>query len=225
MSNPTELKTFNEKAYEKAWIPGLHGANRLRIISQLVGTGKKILDVGCYDGTIAKSLIDTGNKVVGIDIAKSAIVQAKRKKVNAFVWDIAQKPLPPKFGLFDVVVAGEIVEHVFDTDKFIKNLHRALKRGGHLIITTPNLAGLGPRLFLLFGKTPWMIENRTIGIKAGHIRYFTFDTLTELLEDNGFEVQIKCTDIVGMGKSVHIPLLDKIIPSLGRIVFIKAVKK
>ena len=74
----------------------------------------KILDVGCGIGTIAKLLKDDGHDVTGIDFSSVAVNKAKQLGIHADVVDVDKEGLPFEDGEFDIVYAGDIVEHVFD---------------------------------------------------------------------------------------------------------------
>jgi len=69
-----------------------------------IGTGKKVLDVGCNDGSDALRIIEAGNTVEGIDISFNAVEQACKRGVSARVLDISSQPLPFPAESFDVVV-------------------------------------------------------------------------------------------------------------------------
>ena len=176
-------KKFNEKRYLKRECTHKVDLIRIKKIKELIKSGnKKILDVGCYDGIVSEEFIKD-NMVVGLDHSIRALINNKLKE--KCVSDAIK--IPMKKDTFDYVIAGEIIEHIFDTDKFIKELKRVLKKKGELIITTPNLAGFGSRIMLLIGKKPFMIENSLDKNASGHIRYFTFKELKTLLEKHGFK--------------------------------------
>jgi SAM-dependent methyltransferase len=102
-------------------------------------------------------------------------------------------------GSVDLILAIEIIEHVFDTDSMIRLCKRLLKPGGVLVITTPNLSSAVNRLSLLLGWQPADTEVSTIakfgypgavlGKVVGHIRVFTFASLLEFLRFCGLDIQ------------------------------------
>lgn len=57
--------------------------------------------------------------------------------------------------MFDLVHANQVIEHLYETDLFIKEIYRILKKGGYAIISTPNLAGLHNIVSLILGKQPF----------------------------------------------------------------------
>jgi 2-polyprenyl-3-methyl-5-hydroxy-6-metoxy-1,4-benzoquinol methylase len=139
------------------------------------------------------------------------------------VCNIEEEPFPSKIGKFNTVVAGEIIEHIFDPDALLKKINSVLVPGGHLILTTPNLAGLGSRMSLLLGRLPWMVENDLLPGRSGHIRYFTYLEIVKLLNRHGFKVTNFTTDSVGIN-NITIPLLGKLFPTFGRILIVKAIR-
>jgi len=211
-------KEFNSRVYNQKFEKRIDKETRIRIkrVLKLIGKDKKVLDIACYDGFIAKKIKDQGNKVVGIEISKKAVKLCRRRGIKCIEQDI-EKRLPFKKNSFDVVHAGEIIEHVFDTDKLLQEIKRVLKPKGFLILTTPNLGALTRRIKLLFGKNP-LIEIGLIsptGEKsAGHIRYFTIGSLRELLNRNGFYIEKFETDFI-LFKSLRLKTLGRLFKSLG----------
>lgn len=83
--------------------------------------------------------------------------------------------------------ALEIIEHLFDTESFLEEIYRVLKPNGILILSTPNITGLGCRLRCLFGKRPPVIECTSRGNVSGHIRAFDKSDIKELVSEAGFK--------------------------------------
>jgi 2-polyprenyl-3-methyl-5-hydroxy-6-metoxy-1,4-benzoquinol methylase len=96
-------------------------------------------------------------------------------------------PLPWEASAFDAVVAGEVIEHVVNTDHLLREVARVLRPGGVLVITTPNLASLENRIRLLLGRYPMWMDHRVSG--AGHLRYYTPRLLRAHLAQHGFAVE------------------------------------
>lgn len=211
---------INEELYSKPYLISKSSQERVNHMVKLVGKNKKVLDIGCYDGTISKLIKDNGNDVYGVDISEPAVELARLKGIQAKRADIEEE-IPFPNGFFDVIVMGEVIEHIFDTDNFLKNIRKLLKVNGYVIITTPNLAALGRRILLLFGKNP-LIES---SCKEGsHIRYLVKDTIFSLLKSNGFTVDIFTSDVVNFTKSgiFYSAKLAKLFPTLGRTLIMRA---
>lgn len=198
---------------------------RLRKIAALVGSGHKVLDVGCWDGTLGSMLIQRGNDVYGIEVNKEVSEIAKKRGINVKVQDV-ELGFDFEDGFFDVVVAAEIIEHILDTDFFIGNVKKTLKPHGFLVLTTPNVASIGRRILLLLGKNPYFEASFGYppNAHAGHIRFFTKDLLINYLSFKGFKVTDFMSDVVNFassGKMTSESMAD-IFPTLGRSLIIKA---
>ncbi len=214
--------SYNNQTYSDPWHPNCLSQKRVEKVLELVGSGNRVLDIGCFDGTITKSIQRLGNQVVGIDISKRALQLARKKGLETVSLNFETDKLPPGLGKFDIVVASEILEHIFDTSNFLKKIHRVLRPAGQLVLTTPNLAGLGSRISLILGHSPWMVEDTLGEGTSGHIRYFTPGSLDSLLQATGFKTINFSTDSVGFGPNLSLPFLDLAFPSLGRIIVVKA---
>lgn len=214
---------FNELRYGN-WVLGNGEYYRIETIARFVGKHKTILDIGCGIGQIGQRLLKDNNLVYGIDIAKGAVTQAIKNGIKAKYCDIDTQEIPFK-AKFDTIVAAEVIEHVYDTSLFLQKIAKKLKRDGTLIITTPNVAALGRRLLLFFGKNPHIEVDFSEGT-AGHLRYFTYDTLYSLLDRNGYKVTDFSSDIVNFNASgtVFSRKFAEILPRFGRSLIIKAVK-
>jgi len=86
-----------------------------------------------------------------------------------------------------VVWAEEVIEHIYDTDYFVREVYRVLKGSGVFILSTPNLASLINRFRLLFGLQPRYVQFSIEG--PGHIRYYTVGALKKQLMKHGFVVE------------------------------------
>lgn len=131
--------------------------------------------------------------VFGIDAAKHSLMKARERGIFTVLSDVSD-PFPFYDSSFDFVYAGEIIEHIFDTRRFLTEIYRVLKPDGHLILTTPNLARLDDRLKLLFGKTPRQTSPLHPYLYL-HIRPFTFDSLKNALTECGFTGITLHTDV------------------------------
>jgi 2-polyprenyl-6-hydroxyphenyl methylase/3-demethylubiquinone-9 3-methyltransferase len=107
---------------------------RTRHIPPAYGPGATLLDVACGAGLLAPHLAHSGYRHVGIDLSPTAITQARDHGVACVRGDVVQ--LPFRDGSFDVVVAGEILEHVSDMPAVVAEVCRVLRAGGTLVIDT-----------------------------------------------------------------------------------------
>lgn len=176
-----------------------------------------MLDLGCFDGRDSRRIQQAGNMVTGVELLPEAAEAARKTGIDVHEFDLEtpEWPLPPN--QFDVVLAGEILEHLVNPDAFLENIRRHLKDSGSLIVTTPNVASLGRRLLLLAGKNPFLefsTRDEINGFPAvGHVRYFTRETLIRLCAAHGFKPVEVTSDRLNLGP-LRTRLLAQLFPSL-----------
>lgn len=202
--------------------------NRIKIVVDLIknSSNNKILDVGCYDGSISSKFLINNNIVYGIDASSDAVLIANNKGIKASVANLEEGFLFED-NFFDIVFMGEVIEHILDTDFFISEIRRVLKPGGEIIITTPNVASIGRRIMLLFGYNPFFEASFTFPKypSVGHIRYFTKKLLIDFLKEKGFETINFKSYIINFPFGIKSTLLANFFPSLGMGLVVKSFKK
>lgn len=217
---------YNEKRYSKD-MP-TDGVDKIRIdfiLKNIPDKNLNVLDIGCWDGSYAMRYKKNTNIVYGIESAETAAKKAKSKGIMVEHGNFMDNDFFKNIQ-FDVVVAGEIIEHVFDTDFFLQKIRKMLVPDGRLIITTPNVASLGRRFLLLLGINP-ILENRVkISESAGHIRYFTFKDMHKILMDNKFEIIESRSDVVNLNNkgTMFITWMPRLYKKFGRSIMICASK-
>lgn len=161
---------------------------RLRRVVEIIAEEPpaRLLDVGCGAGEFSGPLVADGWQVFGAELILSQARHACDRGVRAAVCEISSG-LPFRSAEFDLVFAGEIIEHLIDTDGFLSELNRVLKPRGVLVITTPNLASLENRLRLFFGFYPQWVDY-SLG-SSGHVRAYTPRVLRAQLAAHGFSVE------------------------------------
>jgi len=196
----------------------------------------RFLELGCGTGEFLDRVasLDERLRVWGIDISKLAIDKVKEKGFDGFALDVSQQELPFREGFFDVVYLGDVIEHLLDPDFMISEVKRILKKGGLVVLTTPNLASWCNRILLLFGFQPLFSEVSTKKIFGrsgskivGHLRLYTLKSLKEFLSYYGFKI----ISVEGAYFHVFDPLLMSIdkffshFPSLSSIDVVVALSK
>src|SRR5205085_3874329 len=116
---------------------------------------------------------------------------------------------------FATVVAAEVIEHVFDTQRLLHELSRVLEPNGWLVLTTPNLVALSGRAQLLLGRSPHNIEFDASPGTSGHVRYFTFDTLELLLRRAGLAPLGRWTNVAHFSVLGSSEKVGRLRPGLG----------
>lgn len=146
--------------------------------------GDAVLDVGSGRGAFTRALARAGAAPVGADVAEAALALA-RAEAPALEWVLVPPdgPLPLEDGRFDVVWAGEVLEHVADTATLLSEVRRVLASGGTLVLSTPDhpLARRAAVALL-----PGAFE-RHFDPRGEHLRFYTRRGLRALLADFGFE--------------------------------------
>jgi SAM-dependent methyltransferase len=148
----------------------------------------RALDVAAGSGYIAEAIAAQGWQMSAVEISTELAEQARRRGiVDVREHDLASGPLPFDDQTFGAVFAGEIVEHLVDTDRFLAEVARVLVPSGVLVLTTPNLASLENRLRLALGRYPRWLEYRLGG--EGHVRLYTPRALRFHLDEHGFDTE------------------------------------
>jgi 2-polyprenyl-3-methyl-5-hydroxy-6-metoxy-1,4-benzoquinol methylase len=145
-----------------------------------------MLDIGCSAGTWAEYWMERGWRASGIDINAENIATAQKKGITAKICDLNNDSIPFPDKSFDLVFAGEIIEHLIDTDGFLKEIRRCLRPEGHLMLTTPNLSSFENRLRIVLGYYPIWVNYNLGG--SGHVRAYTPRVLKKQLINNGFSI-------------------------------------
>jgi 2-polyprenyl-3-methyl-5-hydroxy-6-metoxy-1,4-benzoquinol methylase len=145
----------------------------------------RVLDVGCSSGYLARPLAENGASVVGIELDPDAAEVARTVCESVLVGDVEAMELPLEPGSFDVVLCGDVVEHLREPERTLSRLRPFLRPEGRLVLTTPNVANWAMRLSLLGGR--WRYTDRGI-LDRTHTHLFTRKTLVETVTGAGFRV-------------------------------------
>jgi 2-polyprenyl-3-methyl-5-hydroxy-6-metoxy-1,4-benzoquinol methylase len=178
---------------------------------EAVGTGNRVLDVGCSSGYLARPLAERGNTVVGLELDPEAARGAEEFCELVLVGDVETMDLPLEPGSFDVVLGGDVIEHLRDPAATLARLRPLLRPGGRVVLSTPNVANWAIRLSLLSGR--WRYTDRGI-LDRSHTHLFTRATLAETLEQAGYRVERIDFSVPVPGDS---DLLDGVGRAVGRL--------
>ncbi len=177
-------------------------------------TKANLLDCGCWDGINTKrfgNIIGTKN-LYGIELSQNKSKEASKRGVKVKINDLNKKFEYPS-NYFDVVVAYHVIEHLVNVRLFASEIHRVLKKGGYVLIGTPNLASWHNVFALILGLQPFSgptikpdYESELRVIKdinkermkrvfsdesetLDHVKVMTTRALIGLLEDSNFKVE------------------------------------
>jgi 2-polyprenyl-6-hydroxyphenyl methylase/3-demethylubiquinone-9 3-methyltransferase len=109
-------------------------AARATLIPPAARTGSLLVDIGCGAGVLAPHIAHLGYQHVGVDVVLGSAAIARERGVTVIVGDARAIPLSDACA--DVVVAGEVLEHVPDLDRVVAEVIRILRPGGTLVIDT-----------------------------------------------------------------------------------------
>ena len=98
----------------------------------------KLLDAGCGKGYTGESIYKLCKQYYGLDFSSSAIKIAKSRVPKGKFWEGSLRKLPFKDKFFDLIVCSEVLEHIPLYNEAIKEISRVIKKGGTILITTPN---------------------------------------------------------------------------------------
>jgi len=150
------------------------GPERVELFARYVGgPGRRVLDLGCRDGALTRAYAD-GNDVVGVDADREALAEAAKLGIETR-WADLDEPLPFDDASFDVVVAGELLEHLRDPPRLVAEARRVLRPAGLFVASVPNAYRLKNRLRFLLGRKPE--DDPT------HLQMFSAEEVRTLLAD------------------------------------------
>jgi methionine biosynthesis protein MetW len=167
----------------------------LKLISELVTPGSRVLDVGCASGYFAAWLAaNKGCAVVGNDYSQEAVDVAKQRGVDAYQIDLERERLKSKE--FDAVVFADVLEHLRNPEEVLASIEAP-----RVLISLPNITHWSGRLEVGRGRFPWEdfgLFDRT------HLRFFTQENARTLIRGAGFRIAEERFNFE------HLPLADKV---------------
>ncbi len=169
--------------------------------------GLDILDCGISAGTVADILSREGANCIGVDVNPREITGVKiiQADLNNGIPELGKK--------FDIVFAGEIIEHLFDDSRFIRESNKILKPGGLLIITVPNLVSFVNRLMVFFGITPMAAYSTDFF----HYHVYNRRRLKKIIKEQNFTILKATSSYVSFNLFAKIPGIGKFFAFLGDI--------
>jgi SAM-dependent methyltransferase len=162
-----------------------HDGSSHAVILEMIAGRKpsRILDLGCSSGLLAEQMRARGHFVVGVDNAELPGVRARTD--SFFVADLAEG-IPAEVGTgYDVIVAGDVVEHLPRPLETVRQIAGLLRPQGQLLLSVPNFSHWYPRLRVatgLFGYDRRGILDQT------HLRFFTRRSLRRMVTGAGFDI-------------------------------------
>lgn len=190
---PKEVKEkwLPEYIKEKSWIQKNFDL-RLKLLLKLVPRKGRLLDIGSHLGFFLEQAKKYGFDVLGLEPSEIAARYAIQKLgINTQIGTLDSIKFPPNY--FDTVTLFHTIEHLADPDHTIGEINRILKKDGLLVIETPNIENIWVKIF----RSKWR------QFLPNHFYFFSKETLSKLLEKNGFKV----FEVRTIGKIISLDLL------------------
>jgi 2-polyprenyl-3-methyl-5-hydroxy-6-metoxy-1,4-benzoquinol methylase len=166
-----------------------NGDNALAYILQLTGVNKRILEIGAGAGVVTRHLVKSkGCEVVALEINPAAIEKLKAYVDRVYAVDLNGSDWIAKLGgeeKFDVIVAADVLEHVYDPWTVLKQAKSLLNENGKVILSLPHAAHCA-MLSSLFGEdfryAEWGLLDKT------HVRFFGLHNIHALYASAGLAI-------------------------------------
>jgi 2-polyprenyl-3-methyl-5-hydroxy-6-metoxy-1,4-benzoquinol methylase len=153
---------------------------RLDWIEKIKRKGR-ILDIGCATGGFLNCARERGWDAYGVEFSKPAADIARDKHgLNVFKGRLEEAEYSQDF--FDVVIVGDLLEHVEDPRAFLAEVSRILKKGGLLYIAVPDFDGLYYKIAMLVS----LFNHRNYFVLPHHLYFFNRDTIYSYLRASNF---------------------------------------
>lgn len=153
------------------------------IALRMVGSGRHVLEIGCWSGHVTEHLVAAGNTVVGVEIDRDAATRNTFAE-RLHVVDLDTIAITSiERDRFDAIVLGDVLEHLREPAAVLADLVTLLADDGILVVSVPNVAHIDVRLHLLSGR--WEYQSDGL-LDRTHLRWFTRAGLRDLLASVGF---------------------------------------
>lgn len=201
---------------------------RKEFVLSRIGRNKKVIDVGCLGGQFSRLIMRQGNEVVAVEANPKAAETARKRGVPVKIADV-EAGLPFETEAFDVVHAGEVLEHLFDTRFFFAEAARVLKPGGMLLLATPNLNSLENRVRVAAGAYLSGAGAYPEDRFGSRVRVFNVAKMRELCAQAGFSIAemrgIATLEPRGRLLDLSAGALGWYFPALSKMLLVRAVKE
>lgn len=184
--NGAEALDYRRTALHKAYAPPV--GDRAGYLASLAA-GRRVLDIGVADHVwedggksfqLHRCLAASAADIVGVDILPAAIATLRAEGLAAVEADVCTDNFPTLVGGgWEVIIAGEVIEHLGDIDSMMANVAAVLVPGGRLVLTTPNPYCLRLVTAYLRGR---IVEN------VDHLTYWFPSGIAELADRCGFRL-------------------------------------
>jgi methionine biosynthesis protein MetW len=176
--------------------------DRNSILLDWTGSGRRVLEVGCSTGYMSRVMADRNCIVTGVEVDVEAAERARIYCQDVHIVDLNVRDwidnLPK--AAFDVVLLGDVLEHLVDPWKVLRQIAELLDTGGSIVISLPNVVHWMTRLRILLGQ----FDYQPFGtLDHTHLRFFTVKTARDLIESAGYRI-VRFHPVSGGWMSGHV---------------------
>jgi SAM-dependent methyltransferase len=185
-SGAPDLTTFTNYEYEL----DLNGDASAAHLVALVGKNRRVLEIGAGSGIIARALIEENNcEVVALEINPVSVEKLKTFCKSVYSADLNDRNWTSALaaeGKFDVVIAGDVLEHLYDPWTVLKAMKTLINSQGHIFLSLPHAGYKGMLACLAqedFAYGEWGLLDKT------HIRFFGVNNIQALHDNAGLAIE------------------------------------
>lgn len=136
----------------------------------------RFLDIGCGIGVYVAFMKELGWEAKGLDISQFSTDLGKKEGLDLFCGTLEEADYPDDY--FDMIYMRDVIEHLSEPDKLLKEVRRILKNNGWFFLTTGNAGSIVARL----RQEQWFF------FQKDHIHYFSLKTLKDMVERSGMRI-------------------------------------
>jgi SAM-dependent methyltransferase len=148
-------------------------------------TCRRVLEVGCASGQLGRLLKTRGHHVIGVELVPEVADAAREHLDEVVTADVETDAFPFAPDSFDCIVFADVLEHLFDPWRVLREALETLSPDGYVVASIPNVQNLDVIWRLMRGR--WDYRERGI-TDFGHLRFFTLRTIRSLFEQAKLEI-------------------------------------
>ncbi len=167
--------------------PFYFGYPRPEVVALVPQTARRVLDIGCGAGRLGEAIKQRQNATVsGIELDAQAAAAARERLDHVWAGDIEQLDLEIPPGSFDAIVCADVLEHLREPARVLKQIHEWLAPDGCLVASIPNVRHHSVVRSLLQGN--WTYESAGL-LDRTHLRFFTRREIEKIFHRAGFAIE------------------------------------
>jgi 2-polyprenyl-3-methyl-5-hydroxy-6-metoxy-1,4-benzoquinol methylase len=166
---------------------GYFGTPRREMLAFIPEGITSVLEIGCGTGAFGALVKEHRHcHYTGVELMEQAASQARTRLDEVVVANIEHTPLPFTRASYDCLVCNDVLEHLVDPWRTLKDLIEFVRPSGYIIVSLPNVRFSEVVKDLIFRKR-WQYKNEGV-LDRTHLRFFTKESINGLMESAGLEV-------------------------------------